>query len=531
MASNSGKRTSQPFSKLGASLKQLPVLLKNPRKRWRVIVPALVAVAVIGGGYYYYKAIYLPAHSVQQAAVQTTVARRGDIVLSTTGTGTLQAANQADLAFKTSGKLTQVNVKVGDQVKQGAVLAQLDNTSQVLAVQQAQQTLAGQTNTAAVASAQQSIAQAELDLQTAVLQLQYLISPPVYYWENQVAADQQAVKDAQAAVNAAPTDTAAQAKLKQAQDTLASAQAHLVGAQASYDKTYVPNNFVYHTVNKVTHRNEKYISPPSAADVLKARSAVTVAQGALTDAQNLYATLTGGDVPDNASGTGLSSLQQAKVALQTAQDNLQATQITAPFSGTVVAVDAQVGDSVGTSTVITLADMSTLYLQTYVDQSDFSMFKTGNTASIVFDALPDQTYTGKVVEVSPALDTSSGSAVVSGLVQLDTTSGSPSGSNSDPASGAASDPPSTNLLIGMTASVNVIAGQAQNAVLIPVTALHEYSPGKYAVFVMRNGKLAVDFVTVGLQDPVNAEIKSGLQPGDIVSTGLVTTKTTTTTTP
>jgi hypothetical protein len=61
-------------------------------------------------------------------------------------------------------------------------------------------------------------------------------------------------------------------------------------------------------------------------------------------------------------------------------------------------------------------------------------------------------------------------------------------------------------------------------VIIPVAALHEYSPGKYAVFVMRNGKLAVDFVVVGLKDQIKAEIKSGLQPGDIVSTGLVATK-------
>jgi len=145
-----------------------------------------------------------------------------------------------------------------------------------------------------------------------------------------------------------------------------------------------------------------------------------------------------------------------------------------------------------------------LYVQTYVDEASYSMFTVGNAADVVFDALPSQTFKGKVVEVSPALVTSSGTSAVSGMVQLD--------------------PTSTNLLLGMSAAVNVIAGDAQNAVIAPVAALHETSPGQYAVFVLKNGNLTLTNVTVGLQDLVNAEIKSGLQPGDVVSTGIVGTK-------
>jgi len=57
-----------------------------------------------------------------------------------------------------------------------------------------------------------------------------------------------------------------------------------------------------------------------------------------------------------------------------------------------------------------------------------------------------------------------------------------------------------------------------------VAALHEASPGQYSVFVVQNGKLTLTMVTIGLQDLVNAEVKSGLQPGDVVSTGIVGTK-------
>ena len=72
--------------------------------------------------------------------------------------------------------------------------------------------------------------------------------------------------------------------------------------------------------------------------------------------------------------------------------------------------------------------------------------------------------------------------------------------------------------------MDVVIGRTHDAVLVPLAALHEYTPGKYAAFVMRSGKLSVDFVEVGLKDQTSAEIKSGLQAGDVVSTGIVGTK-------
>jgi multidrug efflux pump subunit AcrA (membrane-fusion protein) len=103
--------------------------------------------------------------------------------------------------------------------------------------------------------------------------------------------------------------------------------------------------------------------------------------------------------------------------------------------------------------------------------------------------------------VDPGLYTSNNTSAVQGMVLLD--------------------PPITpeiNLPIGSSASVIVIAAQARNVVLVPVSALHEYAPGKYSVFVVQNGKLIPRNVEIGLMDLVNAEVKSGLQPGEVVST-------------
>jgi len=72
----------------------------------------------------------------------------------------------------------------------------------------------------------------------------------------------------------------------------------------------------------------------------------------------------------------------------------------------------------------------------------------------------------------------------------------------------------------MNAEVEIIAGEARNVLLVPVQALRELSPDQYAVFVVdANGELELRLVEVGLMDYVNAEILSGLAPGDVVSTG------------
>jgi multidrug efflux pump subunit AcrA (membrane-fusion protein) len=72
--------------------------------------------------------------------------------------------------------------------------------------------------------------------------------------------------------------------------------------------------------------------------------------------------------------------------------------------------------------------------------------------------------------------------------------------------------------------VDVIGGRAENAVLVPVEALHKIGNGQYTLFVMQNGKLRLHEIQVGLQDLTKAEIISGLNAGDIVTTGVVETK-------
>jgi multidrug efflux pump subunit AcrA (membrane-fusion protein) len=77
--------------------------------------------------------------------------------------------------------------------------------------------------------------------------------------------------------------------------------------------------------------------------------------------------------------------------------------------------------------------------------------------------------------------------------------------------------------VGSNASVDVIGGRAENAILVPVEAVREIAPGEYAVFVMEDGEPKLRIVTVGLMDYTSAEITSGLEAGEVVTTGVVET--------
>ena len=127
-------QSSQSPSNLGSKVKEIPELLKNPRKRWWVIVPSIIILLAIGAGAYY-QFSYLPAHrrtTTRASSGQTSIVRRGTITLSAIGTGTLQPANEVQLGFggnTTNGKLVTLNVKVSDQVKAGQLLAEIDNSA------------------------------------------------------------------------------------------------------------------------------------------------------------------------------------------------------------------------------------------------------------------------------------------------------------------------------------------------------------------------------------------------------------------
>jgi RND family efflux transporter MFP subunit len=208
---------------------------------------------------------------------------------------------------------------------------------------------------------------------------------------------------------------------------------------------------------------------------------------------------------------------QAETKLTQAQENLQSATLVAPITGTVTKVTIQTGNGISSDSTgsITIANLDTPEVEFYVEESDLSKVAVGNVVSMTFEALGDSYFTGKVVRVEPTLVTEGSTQALQVYASVD----------------APSKP--TTFLSGMSAEVTVIAQETHNAALVPLEALRELTTGEYSVFVVNeDGTLELRPVQVGLKDLVNAEITSGVTPGEVVSLGTqtVSTQTTKTTT-
>jgi HlyD family secretion protein len=488
----------------------------------RILTILLVMAGLIGGGYFgYLRFSAAKATATQETPVQTSKATVGDLVLYAHGTGAVMPATESSLGFNTNGQVSQIKVTVGDQVKAGDVLAQLDDTEEQIQLANAQQAMDALTSASAIATATQNLATAENDFATAKSALEYLISPEVLYWEEQVAQRQQTLTDAQTAYQ---TDTSAAAKQKvtDAQTSLQYAQDSLTYFQTVYRKNYIPATFTqYHTftfrgrtITEPVTTEDKHgkkhnvIIPPTDAEIGIARANYDLAKASIAEAQTYLDVLNGTEIADGATGADLITYIQTKHALETAQYNLNATKLISPIAGTITAIDTNVGDLVQTgSSVITVSNIDQPYMiDAYLDAKDWGQIRVGYPVEASFDILPDQVFQGIVTSVYPTLDTSSSNAtLIHFTAQLN--SAIP-----------------YELPAGSSTSVQVIGGSAENAVLVPVEALHQFGDGKYALFVMTKGKLRLRVVQVGVMNLTQAQIISGLNAGEIVTTGLTQVK-------
>lgn len=468
----SGKKTT--ISRLGKSV-------------WVIIT---IFVLVISGGYAYYTYQYLPSQeTTTESELQTATVRRGDLVIYASGSGTLISANEASFGFGTSGQVVAVLIGVGDQVEAGQILARLDDTSAQNNLKSVQREYLELTSPAAIATAEVTLVNAQDAYDDARRKVdsigsRYADAETLEYLQAQLILAADTLEKAQKRYND-------MGGIDESDPATARAATNLYDAQEAYDTALGNYNW--------------YSATPSEQEIALANAELNSAAAALQEAEWYLSELKGEVIPEDATGADLAALENARVAVETAQSNLDATQLVAPISGTVMSLDFHVGDMVGTSSVVTIADLSQPYLEIFLDESDWANITMGYPVEVTFDILPEKIFDGEVVQVDPGLYTSGNTSVVRALVQLDKSE-------------------AFNLPLGTAASVDVIGGRAENAVLVPVEALHETSPGEYAVFVVEDDKPRLRVIEVGIMDLLYAEVNSGLEAGEVVTTGITETE-------
>ena len=408
-------------------------------------------------------------------AIRTATAERGTVTSVVSGTGSLLPAGRMSVSFKQTGVLTEVDVKVGDKVTTGQVLARIDSTTQQ----------------AALAQAQASLASAQANLQTTQSPL---TSAQVAQLQHQVSNAQQSYNDTVASVNATNQADAA---------TVASDQAKVnadcpSGAQCSQEQAQLAND--------KTKQN---------ADAISGQSRINSAAQQITSARDNLAVQT--QVKPNALASGQAQVASAQAQVSAAQVALNQTTLTAPTSGVVISINGVPGETAGGGTAqspgslapqpssggtggassgfMVIDDTSSFVAVMPFAETDAARLAANQTTAFTFDAIPNLTISGHVLSISPS------ATVVSNVVDYYVSFVL---NRTDP-----------RLREGMTANASVTVAQADNAVRVPNAAVRT-TGGTTMVTVLSKGQQVPTEVITGVVGDTYTEIKAGLNDGDTV---------------
>jgi len=205
----------------------------------------------------------------------------------------------------------------------------------------------------------------------------------------------------------------------------------------------------------------------------------------------------------------------AQATLQSAEVALENTVIRAPFDGTVLTKNADVGEVVAPlaggafskSAVVTIADLGSLQVEADVAESNLEAISPGQPTEIVLDAYPDVRYPGYVAKIVPTADRAKATVQVKVAFRAY----------------------DSRVLPEMSAKVHFlprpsrVAVDTQPVLVVPGTAVVERS-GRTVVFVVEGGRAVEVPVVSGRQVGSSVAIREGLRPGvqvvDSVSAGL-----------
>jgi HlyD family secretion protein len=307
------------------------------KTKWRIILILLLLVAIGGGilGFSKYNERGI-------VTVQTGKVSREDLTAIVTASGEVKPRNYINIGANSQGPapITAILVKEGDHVKKGQVLARL------AAVQP-----------------------------TASLNAE------------------------EASLNSALADSSAtEAAVKSADDNIAVAK-----AQVDHDKADLEQK-----KNDLKRAQELYDGKLISAQDFEAKKvlydlAVSTLNASITKIRQAESQRAQSAAQLTSSQRKVSQLQAMVVSYS---DVLQQYQATAPLDGVVTNLPVRVGETVvpgiqnsTASTIMTIADMSIITAEVHVDETDIVSVKLDQPADVTIDAIPNQIFKGKVIEI------------------------------------------------------------------------------------------------------------------------------------
>ena len=340
-----------------------------PKKRGGPPKPVIILVVLAAIGYGVWKEFLQPA-PVPEGVVQLSDRIEGD---------------DSAIAPKVAGRIAEIRFREGDQVKAGDIIAVLDDVQTKSREDQVRLSISE-------AEARQTQAQQQI----AVLEAQL--------HENQLQQEQSTV-DADGRVHQAEADLAA------AQAELAQQEASL--KIAAWDRTAYTKLAKDGAVPERQGQQATSTADAQEAMVAASRRKVEAARGSLNVAK---ASLANPGIREAASITIRKQIAQQQSEIASAHDEVQRIKnqlveaqanrsdltVVAPFDGTIATRTAEPGEVVQAGTpIVTMLDMTKVYLRGFIPEGDIGKVKLGQTARIFLDSAPTKPLEAEVSRIDP----------------------------------------------------------------------------------------------------------------------------------
>jgi HlyD family secretion protein len=295
-----------------------------------------------------------------------------------------------------------------------------------------------------------------------------------------------------------------QARLRAARATLLGSQASEQAAQATYERNQVDAEGPDVPFLKSTAERDRKLASDgliSTAVLDDAEKAYQLALNKQSSAQHNVA------VSRAEVARAKAQVAQSQAALESAQEDLRNSTITSPMDGLVLSRDIEVGDAVSSilvlgsqaTLVMTLGDVSSVYVLGKVDQADIGKVYLGQPARIVVESFKDKKFEGKVTKISPL-----------GVEKDNVTTFEVRASIQNPTG---------ELKTNMSANAEIILEENHNVLLIPETAVI-YDKDRHTSLEVpdpkgENGRRKVT-AKLGISNGVKTELLQGLKEGQQV---------------
>jgi HlyD family secretion protein len=458
-----------------------PIVVRETRKSkktgWILTMLVLVLVCAAGGTYY-----YLQQNQNSDWKNNTIAVKRGEANLQIIATGTVKPISEIKVSPKTTGQIKKLYVQQGDVVKEGQVLAQMDDSN-----------LRGQIKAARgnYMIAQDAYEKAVHGNRPQEIQIAHL---------SEIRA-RNIVKEAEHNVTRLKANLESIAQQAVRDDTNFARQSYLESQGAISDQ----DRLNAETAAKMTHAQLE------AARRELAQAEETLAQNKVEQEsaakQHELSRIGNRDEDIHAARD---AVLQAKGQLETLEAELADTTVRAPFAGIITQKYADTGaivtpttsaatTSATSSSIVALAGQ--LELVAEVAETDIGKIKIDQSVEIISNAFPEMKFHGHVTQIAPE-------AVVTQNVttfEVHTT---------------IDDDRSHHLLSGMNVSARFVAGHMDDVILVPTVCVVSRHGKTGVLLANKDGSPRFKPVKIGPTVGTETAILSGLHDGDLVFRGL-----------